>query len=120
MEVKRKRKGRIVYSILYLMLIFTWFVLTMILASQNRELKKQASFEPVKQGLCVYVEYDINYYNKREYNYCLVYDEYIDQIIEVDLFDEVIYCNINAGDTIVYVVDYDYTDADFLNVIKGA
>ena len=81
-------------------------------------IRARLSFETIKEGLCIHVEYEEDYYHGREYVYCLVYDEEINKVIEVDLFDELIHTNIDVGDTIVYVVDCNYTDADFLNVIN--
>lgn len=77
-------------------------------------IRKRVDFEPIKEGTCIYVDYD----PEQGYNYCLVYDYEVEQIIEVDLYDELIYTDICVGDTIIYYVDYDYCDADFLNVIK--
>lgn len=82
------------------------------------KLEQEKKFETLREGLCVYVESNHTGY-KTEYTYCLVYDESIDKIIEVDMFDELIHTNIAVGDTIVYVVDYNYTDADFVNVIHA-
>ena len=86
----------------------------MFMRAENENLQKRAEFEPIKEGLCVHVEHD----PQQGYIYCLVYDYEIEQIIEVDLYDELIHTDICVGDTIVYCVDYDYYDADFLNVIK--
>ena len=117
MEVRNRKKirGTSMLNIINLVLVIIWAILTAILISQKNDLKRKANFEPVKQGLCVYVEQDRWY----DYTYCLVYDEYIDQIIEVDIFNDVVHTQIEVGDTIIYVVDYNYCDADFLNVIKG-
>lgn len=82
--------------------------------SETEYLQKRVDFEPIKEGTCIYVDHD----PEQGYNYCLVYDYEVEQIIEVDLYDELIYTDICVGDTIIYYVDYDYCDADFLNVIK--
>lgn len=85
----------------------------------EKQLEAQKEFEPIKEGLCVYVEYPNAYTGNFPIpNYLLVYDYETEKVIEVDIFDETVHTRINVGDTILYVVDYDYTDADFLNVIK--
>lgn len=86
----------------------------------ERELEIQKEFEPIKEGLCVYVEYPNAYTGDFPIpNYLLVYDYETEKVIEVDIFADTVHTRISVGDTILYVVDYDYTDADFLNVIKG-
>lgn len=47
-----------------------------------------------------------------------VYDDELEHFIEVDIFHELIHCTIEVGDTAVYVVAYDGSDADLLNIIK--
>lgn len=101
----------IIESLLALLLLFG----IMLLRTENDKLQKRLEFEPIKEGLCVYVEYD---HWQGCYTYCLVYDYETERVIEVDLYDELIHTTICAGDTIIYCVDYDYCDADFLNVIK--
>ena len=51
---------------------------------------------------------------------CCVYvlDDFVNQVIEVDIFDELIHTTIEVGDTAIYVVDYYYTDADLIAIIK--
>lgn len=86
----------------------------------ENQLKIQKEFEPIKEGLCVYVEYPNAYTGDFPIpNYLLVYDYETEKVIEVDIFDDTVHTRINVGDTILYVVDYNYTDVDFLNVIKG-
>ena len=96
------------------------FLLALFLNNKYRDLKHQVEFESIREGTCVYVEYD-NAYEQGVGpipNYLLVYDYHTEKVIEVDIFDELVHTRINVGDTIVYVVDYNYTDADFINVIK--
>ena len=47
-----------------------------------------------------------------------VYDDYVEAFIEIDVFEEVIHTTIEVGDVAIYIVDYDYTDADLIAVIK--
>lgn len=47
-----------------------------------------------------------------------VIDETTGKIIEVDIFDELIHTTIEVGDIAIYVIDYNYTDADLINIIK--
>ena len=115
-EKKRTSKGDIIFMIIVSIMLMALLFGLAFLNNQNQDLKKKAEFNQVKQGLCVYVESHKTAY-KTEYTYCLVYDEETDKVIEVDLYEELIHGSIRVGDTIVYVVDYDYTDADFLNVI---
>lgn len=48
-----------------------------------------------------------------------VYDDYKEAVIEVDIFDEIIHTEIEVGDIAIYVVDYDYTDADLIAIEKN-
>ena len=114
-----KRRNIIFLCILAWLLIIAIITLTTALIEENRKLNEITEFEPIKEGICVYVEYPNSYTGDIPIpNYLLVYDYETDKIIEVDVFDEVVYVRINVGDTILYCVDYNYTDADFLNVIK--
>ena len=114
--MNKKDKAEIASFIFVGICSFIMFITTILFATKNQDLEKKVEFNQVKQGLCVYVESHKTAY-KTEYTYCLVYDEETDKVIEVDLYEELIHGDIRVGDTIVYVVDYDYTDADFLNVI---
>lgn len=82
------------------------------------QLKKYAEFESIKEGLCVYVEYPNSYQGVPVPDYILVYDYEIEKVIEIDMYDELVHTRIYVGDTILYCVDYYYTDADFLNVVR--
>lgn len=106
----------IVYTLGWIVLVF---LLVLFLNNKYKDLRHQVEFESIKEGLCVYVEYPNEYTGDFPIpNYLLVYDYEIEQIIEVDIFDDTVHTRIDVGDTILYVVDYNYTDADFLNVIK--
>ena len=112
------------YFIGLIMLFICWFVIAGILffsvKNENNRLNEMVEFECIREGYCVYVEYPNAYDGDINIpNYLLVYDDYVDKVIEVDIFDEYVYTKINVGDTILYVVDYDYTDADFMNVKKN-
>ena len=109
--------------IIYIVCCLIGFILLIGIAfmrEENKRLKQQAEFESIKEGLCVYVEYPNAYTGDFPIpNYLLVYDYETEKVIEVDIFDDTVHTRIHVGDTILYVVDYNYTDADFLNVIKG-
>ena len=89
---------------------------------ENRELKKKIDFyeecEIVRYGVII----DIS--NLERGGVIYVVDEYNStdtdvKIIEVDVFDdEVIYTTIEVGYIAVYTIDYDYTDADLIAVLK--
>lgn len=110
----KNTKIDIIYSIICCLLSLILFIGIIFVQNENDYLQKRVEFEPIKEGLCIYVEHD----PWQGYNYCLVYDYEVEQVIEVDLYDELIHTDICVGDIIVYCVDYDYCDADFLNVIK--
>lgn len=117
--MKKNKKTNEDKATIILMIIATLMALLLLVGvifvrAENDYLQKRVEFEPVKEGLCIYVEHD----PWQGYTYCLVYDYEVEQVIEVDLYDELIHTDICVGDTIVYCVDYDYCDADFLNVIK--
>jgi hypothetical protein len=114
--MNKKDKAKIVSFIFVGIFTFIMLITTILFAIKNKKLEQKAEFSQVKEGLCVYVESHKTAY-KTEYTYCLVYDEETESVIEVDLYEELIHGDIRVGDTIVYVVDYDYTDVDFLNVI---
>ena len=118
-ETKRISKGYIVFMVVVSIIAIANFVGLIFLNVKNQDLKKKAEFGEVKEGLCVYIEYPNAYEAAKGPipNYLLVYDYETEKVIEVDMFDELIHTDIRVGDTIVYVVDFDYTDADFLNVI---
>ena len=118
-ETKRILKGDIIFIVVVSIITIINLVGLIFLNVKNQDLKKKAEFGEVKEGLCVYVEYPNAYEAAKGPipNYLLVYDYETEKVIEVDIFDELIHTDIRVGDTIVYVVDFDYTDADFLNVI---
>lgn len=118
-ETKRISKGYIVFMVVALIMAIANLLGLLFLNVKNQDLKKKAEFWQVKEGLCVYVEHPNAYEvtKGRIPSYLLVYDYETEKVIEVDIYDELIYTDISVGDTIVYVVDFDYTDADFLNVI---
>lgn len=122
----RKRENKIdvmFYIIALAVIIILGFGLAIsihTITNLKSQLKAQEEFEPIKEGLCVYVEYPNSYTGNFPIpNYLLVYDYETEKVIEVDIFDDTVHTRINVGDTILYVVDYNYCDADFLNVIKG-
>lgn len=115
---KKQKAIKIIFIICCSLLFALLLTGTFLLSYKNKQLREENHFEPIKEGLCVYVEYEQDAYG-REYTYCLVYDYDTEKVIEVDLYEELIHTDIYVGDTILYVVDYNYTDADFVNVIRG-
>ena len=53
-----------------------------------------------------------------EGDFVVVYDEYLEYFIEIDVFPEIIHCTIEVGDTALYVINMEATDADLLGIIK--
>lgn len=115
---KKQRAIKIISIICFSLLLALLMVGVFFISYKNKQLREEIHFESMKEGLCIYVEYEQDAYG-REYTYCLVYDYDKEKVIEVDLFEELIHTDIYVGDTILYVVDYNYTDADFVNVIRG-
>lgn len=114
MEKNNEDRTTIVILIIATVVAILLLVGVMFIRADNAYLQKRVEFEPIKEGACVYVEHD----PEQGYVYCLVYDYEAKQVIEVDLYDELIHTDICVGDTIIYCVDYDYCNADFLNVKK--
>lgn len=106
-------KEKILKSIDYIVfVVFMFFILFSVIyaTKENNILKKKLEFAESNpkeatilavDGSCVYV-----------------YDDYVKTFIEIDVFEEVIHTNIEVGDIAIYIVDYDYTDADLIAVIK--
>ena len=121
MENKNNKmsKGEIcLYTIFVILLIALGFGFA-ITMNINRQIEQKLEFESIKEGLCIYVEYPNAYDGEIPVpDYILVYDYEIEKVIEIDMYDELVHTRIYIGDTILYCVDYDYTDADFLNVIR--
>lgn len=83
------------------------------LIKENKYLKEQLEFyeeESLREGPILYVN--------EEGSTILVYDTLKEKVIEVDVYDETIHTTIEVGDTAIYVVDYNYTDADLITIIK--
>jgi hypothetical protein len=87
----------------------------------NERLEKN-EFANFRQGVCISSDCEFvgGYPNSYSCTTCLVEDFETDKIIEVDVDDTMLYCSIEEGDTICYIVDRNYNDADFLNVIKAS
>lgn len=114
MKENKEDSAIIIILIIATLIAVLTLIGVMFMQAKNEYLQKRAEFEPIKEGLCIYIEYD----SIQGYNYCLVYDYDTEKVIELDLYNELIHTDICVGDTILYCVDYDYYDADFLNVIK--
>lgn len=81
------------------------------LVKQREQLKNELEFyqeESIREGQIVSVSDTVVY----------VIDTLKEKVIEVDIYHELIHTAIEVGDIAVYVVNYDYTDADLLGVIK--
>ena len=78
---------------------------------EKRELKKELEF---------YTEESIREEPIISFNDTVVYvfDTFKDCVIEIDIFPELIHTTIETGDIAIYVVNYEYTDADLLGIIK--
>lgn len=108
-----RRKFIIPIVIEGILIIFISILLTFSLL----KCKRLEEFNPLKQGVCVYVEYSGTTTTCPPV-YCLVYDEEIDKVIEIDLFHELVHGHFYQGDIIVYIANADYTDIDFINYIS--
>ena len=119
--IKRENTWALVIAIVFIIILGLGLAISIrTITDLEKQLEIQQEFEPIKEGLCVYVEYPNGYTGDFPIpDYLLVYDYETEKVIEVDIFSETVHTRIYVGDTILYVVDYDYTDADFLNVIKG-
>lgn len=53
-----------------------------------------------------------------EGDFVVVYDDYLESLIEVEVFPQIIHCTIEVGDTALYVINMEATDADLLGIIK--
>ena len=107
--VKEKILKSIGYIVLVVLCFFILFSVVYI-TKENEILKKKLEFAESnpKEATIIAV-----------YDSCVcVYDDYVETFIEIDVFEEVIHTNIEVGDIAIYIVDYDYTDADLIAVIK--
>ena len=116
-----KTKLRFHHFIPLLSIIIALLITTIMFACWYGESKSRLDFEYIREGICVYS--DCTYTGDRVHPYscsiCYVIDSITDKIIEVDVYNDMLFCEIEPGDTIGYIVDYDYTDADCLYIIKG-
>ena len=119
--IKRENTWALVIAVVFIVIFGLGLAISIrTITDLERELEIQKEFEPIKEGVCVYVEYPNAYTGDFPIpTYLLVYDYETEKVIEVEIFADTVHTRIDVGDTILYVVDYDYTDADFLNVIKG-
>ena len=114
-ELKNKEKeikaNFITTMITMLVILVFLFIAVVCMNLTRRKLEKELEFykeDSLREGIIVMVTDTCVY----------VADEMTEKIIEVDIFDELIHTTIEVGDTAVYVVDYEYTDADLINIIK--
>lgn len=81
------------------------------LVKQREQLKNELEFyqeENIREGQIIAINDTVVY----------VIDTLKEKVIEIDIYPELIHTTIEVGDTAVYVVNYDYTDADLLGIIK--
>lgn len=111
--MKEKSKSIILPIIFCILTIFC--ILSMVLyidtKTANIELEKQNNFYmnySLREGEILEV-YDSVVY---------VYDDILETVIEVDIFDELVHTKIEVGDFAIYSIDYEATDADLINIIK--
>ena len=114
-ELKNKEKeikANFITSMITMLVILVFlFIAVVCMNLTRRRLEKELEFykeDSLREGIIVMVTDTCVY----------VADEMTEKIIEVDIFDELIHTTIEVGDTAVYVVDYEYTDADLINIIK--
>lgn len=111
-EKEKEMKGNFITLMITLIVILVFlFVAVTCMNLTRRRLEKELEFykeDSLREGIIVMVTDTCVY----------VADEMTQKIIEVDIFDELIHTTIEVGDTAVYVVDYKYTDADLINIIK--
>jgi hypothetical protein len=74
----------------------------------EKEIERLKNYEPIHEAEIIGFNDAVVY----------VYDDELEHFIEVDIFHELIHCTIEVGDIAVYVVYYDGSDADLLNIIK--
>ena len=111
-----KKWGALIFSIISA-LVITNIMTVCILSNKNEQLE----FENIREGICVYADcvYTGDKINPYSCSICWVIDYETEKVIELDVDDTILYCKLEPGDTIYYVVDYNFTDADFLGVVKG-
>lgn len=93
-------------------ILISFFVSHIIISKENRDLKKQIEFyetDCIREAEIVAIETEgsVVYVNDYELG-----------IIDVDIYWEGIHTTIEIGDTAVYTMDYERTDADLLNIVK--
>lgn len=108
--MKNKRLVIICVSFFFVML-FLIMTETTFLFQENKKLQEKIEFyenESIREATIL------------EVTDCCVYvfDDYINNFIFIDIFTELIHTKIEVGDTAIYVVDFSYTDADLIGIIK--
>ena len=108
----RMKIGTIIQFIGLAILLIAFVIIEALILHQNYELKKRLDFyenDSLREAPIIAVTDACVY----------VLDDATNKIIEVDIFDELIHTTIEVGDIAIYVIDYNYTDADLINIIKG-
>jgi len=98
--------------LLAIIMISILFIAILPMKKENENLSKKLEFyenESIRESTIIGVT-DCCVY---------VFDDFVNKFIEVDIFDELIHTTIEVGDTAIYVVDYYYTDADLIAIIKN-
>ena len=81
MKKNKEDKATIILMIIATLVAILLFFGEMFVRAENDYLRKRVEFEPIKEGLCIYVEHD----PWQGYIYCLVYDYEVEQVFEVEL-----------------------------------
>lgn len=108
--MKNKRLVIICVSFFFIML-FLIMIGAIFLFQENKKLQEKIEFyenESMREATIL------------EVTDCCVYvfDDYVNGFIEIDIFPELIHTKIEVGDTAIYVVDFGYTDADLIGIVK--
>ena len=92
-------------------ILMSFFVSHIIISRENMNLKKQIDFYEtsyIREAEVIRVEPDIVHVNDDNLG-----------IISLDINPDLIHTTIEVGDTAVYLMQYDYTSAELLTIIKG-
>jgi len=107
----KKKTGNILQYIGLAILLIGFLLVEVFIFRENITLQKKLDFyenDSIREAPIIAVTDACVY----------VLDETTGKIIEVDIFDELIHTTIEVGDIAIYVIDYNYTDADLINIIK--
>ena len=114
--MNKKDKVDVIGMVFVAVSVFLMLITLLVFATEIQELEKKLDFDYIREGQCVYVKYKDNYSEGWVAEYCLVYDEKNDKTLKVNVESNLVHIKIEAGDVIIYKVNYDYTEITFLNV----